>query len=229
MSEDRLRVGLPGVDAHLGDLEVPVAEVVPHEVIERVGELVEPIGFDGGVGVADGGGQAGEYPPVGEVILRIDLAPRGHPLQVHQREARGVPELVAEVSPDVELGGGVGLSPVGERHLLDRHADVLGLGGHGGEGESQGVGPVGVDDVQRVDPVAQALGHLAALSVLDHGVDEHVAEGGGVEAVLAHHDHAGDPEGDDLTGGDQGVARVEGLQLRRLIRPSHRTERPQCR
>ena len=47
--------------------------------------------------------------------------------------------------------------------------------------------------IQRVDAVAEALGHLAALAVLDHRVDVHVAEGDVARAVLAHHHHAARP------------------------------------
>jgi hypothetical protein len=50
------------------------------------------------------------------------------------------------------------------------------------EGEAHGVGAVGRDDVERVDAVAEGLGHLAALAVLDDGVDEDVAEGDGAFA-----------------------------------------------
>ena len=85
---------------------------------------------------------------------------------------------------------------------------------------------MGVDDVEGVDPVTQALGHLAAVPVLHHRVDEDVVEGGGVEGVLAHHDHAGDPQRYDLAGGAQDVAGIESLQFRRLVRPPQRAERP---
>jgi hypothetical protein len=36
--------------------------------------------------------------------------------------------------------------------------------------------PWRLDDVQRVDAVAERLGHLLPLAVLDHRVDEHVGE-----------------------------------------------------
>ena len=45
------------------------------------------------------------------------------------------------------------------------------------------IGAVGGDDVARVHAVAQGLAHLAALAVLDHGVDEDIAERDGAGAV----------------------------------------------
>ncbi len=44
-----------------------------------------------------------------------------------------------------------------------------------------------------------------------------------------HHHHAGDPEEDDVEAGDQHRGRIEALQLRRLVRPAERRERPQRR
>ena len=84
--------------------------------------------------------------------------------------------LLQKFRPRSNLGEVLTFRPSGSVMCLDGHADVLRLGGHAGQGEAHGVGAVAVDDVQRVDAVAQALGHLAALAVLDHRVDVHVAE-----------------------------------------------------
>ena len=54
------------------------------------------------------------------------------------------------------------------------------------------------------------------------GVERHL-----VHEVHAHHHHAGDPEEDDVEAGDQHVGRVVALQLRRLVRPAQRRERPE--
>ena len=47
--------------------------------------------------------------------------------------------------------------------------------------------------------------------------------------MQAHHHHAGDPEEDDVEAGDQHIGRIEARQLRRLVRPAERRERPQRR
>jgi hypothetical protein len=119
----------------------------------------------------------------------------------------------------VELGAGV---LAGGGVALDRHAHVLRLRGHLAERETHGVRAVGGDDVQGIHAVAQRLGHLAALAVLDHGVDEHVLERGGAgllqagfrvgEEVAVEHHHAGDPQRDDLAGGGQDRGGVEGIE-----------------
>ena len=47
--------------------------------------------------------------------------------------------------------------------------------------------------------------------------------------VQPHHHHARDPEEDDVEAGDEHVGRVIALQLRRLVGPAERRERPQRR
>ena len=47
--------------------------------------------------------------------------------------------------------------------------------------------------------------------------------------LQAHHDHAGHPEEDDVVARDERRRRVELLELRRLIRPAERLERPEAR
>ena len=71
-------------------------------------------------------------------------------LEVHQHEARGVPDLVGE-------GLVAGHALLGQGHVHARH-------GQGGQGEAQGVGAVLVDHLQRVDDVALGLAHLAPLA-----------------------------------------------------------------
>ena len=61
-------------------------------------------------------------------------------------------------------------------NVLDRHTDVLRLGGHVGHRVPQGVGPVGVDDIHRIDAVALGLAHGLAAAVEDLGVDVNVIE-----------------------------------------------------
>ena len=96
--------------------------------------------------------------------------------EVHHRETRGVPELVAEVSADIQFRRGVFDPAIGKCHLLDGHSDILGFGGHTGQGEPHCVGAVAVDGDKGVDAVAQALGHFSAFAILYHRVDIHVFE-----------------------------------------------------
>ena len=82
-------------------------------------------------------------------------------------------------------------------------------------------------DVERVDDVALGLRHLVAVLVADQPGDVDVAERHVAGELQAHHHHARDPEEDDVEARDQHAGRIERLQLRRLLRPAERRERPQ--
>ena len=58
-----------------------------------------------------------------------------------------------------------------------REAHIVARAVAGGQGEPQRIGAVLVDDLQRVDAVAQGFAHLAALGIPDQAVDEHILEG----------------------------------------------------
>src|SRR5699024_1145508 len=121
--------------------------------------VVDVVGHGGG-GLA----QLGQHPLVAHV-QRLRPGQAGDKVlgQVHQHEAGGVPQLVGKVAGDL--------------HLLFAVAHVVAGGGAVHQHEPQGVGAVLGDDLQRVDAVAQALGHLAALAVPDDAVDADGVEG----------------------------------------------------
>ncbi len=112
---------------------------------------------------------------------------------------------------------------------LNRHPHVLRLGGQPSQTESQSIGPKFVDDVDRIDAIALALGHGLAIAIQDLGVNEDFAEGNLAHIVQAHQHHAGDPQRDDVAAGDQRAGRIEVLQFRRLFRPAEGRMRPQGR
>ncbi len=84
--------------------------------------------------------------------------------------------------------------------------------------------PKRFDDLDGVDDVALGLRHLLAIGVADEGVDVDLAEGDGVgegargavghrdveHEVGAEHDHAGDPEEEDVEAGDEELGGIEG-------------------
>ena len=147
----------------LGEFEVPVAEGMPDELVERVRGLVEAVLLDTGAHPCLEARDLAHDPAVdglaapGRVELRVGGAP------VDLAEARGVPQLGGEVA--------VALDPLG------RQLDVAALGGLGREGEAERVGAVIRDQRQGIDDVALGLRHLLALLVAHEGVDVDVVEG----------------------------------------------------
>ncbi|KAG1458113.1 hypothetical protein G6F57_014757 [Rhizopus arrhizus] len=202
-----------------------------------------------------GGGQARQDPALG-IGARPGHTAERRALGVHQGEAAGVPQLVAEV-----------LVALGAVHV---ELDVAAVGGQRGDGEAQRVGTVGgdavreflagglldllhhlrlhqvagtlgdqvvdgdaVDDVQRIEHVALALGHLLALAVADQAGEVDVLERDLPDQVVGGHDHARHPEEDDVETGDQHRRRQVAVEATLghglLVRPAQGGERPQLR
>ena len=203
------------VERALAQLDVPIAEVAPEEVVQRAGgdaqlELAHVEGdfFDGAL-------QPRDDPLVGGGELDGGHGRDVDPLRVHQHEAGGVPHLVHEVARRLDLALTVAAVVAG-RDARD-------------EGETQRIGAVLVDHFQRIDAVAQRLGHLAALLVAHDAVQQHVAEGHLFGVLDAREDHAGDPEEDDVVPAGEHVRRVEVVEVGRLFGITEGREGPERR
>src|SRR5690606_148936 len=114
----------------------------------------------------------------------------------HLTETAGVPELVAEVLS--------ALDPV----LLE--ADILALRRDRDDPETQAIGAVRRDEIERVGRVAERFRHLASLRIADDAGEVNVTERNppierlaGPDELEARHDHARDPEEDDVGTGDE--------------------------
>ena len=145
-------------------------------------------------------------------LVRIES--RRRHATVHLSKAAGVPELGCEIA--------VGFDQ------MRRKPDVVALRGLARQRKAQRVGAIVVDDAERVDDVALRFRHLGALLVTNQAVDVDSRERRLLHEMQAHHHHPGDPEEDYVKAGHQRIGRVVALDLRRLIGPAQRRERPQC-
>ena len=102
-------------------------------------------------------------------------------------------------------------------------------GGAAHDAEAEGVGAELGDEVERIGRVTEGLGHLPALLVADDAREIDVLEGQLFAVLKARHDHACDPEKDDVGPGDQVRGGVEGLERGRFFRPAHGRKGPQPR
>ena len=252
-AELRCGRGVGRLQHGLAELEVPVAVLVPDELVDRLRGEVEAVSREVRAHRLHGDAEPAADPAVGDRELAGTLGEAGGVLLgVHQHVAGRVPQLVAEVSVPLDAAeieadvaahgrqgrereaqrigavGGNALRELLARRLLDR---ILHLRLHqpGRALGDQRIDLDAVDQVERVDDVALRLRHLLPVLVADQARDVDLAERHLAPELEAHHDHPGDPEEDDVEAGHEHVGRIERGELRGLARPAERRERPQRR
>ena len=209
-----LRLGT--VKQGFGEFDVPVADLAPDEFIERVGGGVEAVVFQRGVHLCQGLGGFANDPEVGGSLglRRLGVGRMTRPHAVHLGKPAGVPQFGAEVAVARDALG-IQLQRPAER-------------GHRGIGKAQGIGTECVDDLQRVNDVAERFGHLLALGIADQAVQVDRLERHLIHNGQLHHHHPRDPEEDDIRPGDQGGGREILLQFRGVVGPSQGADRPEA-
>src|SRR5690606_4357988 len=88
--------------ARLDELDVPVAEVGPEELSQPADRRGRVVRVEEAGRRRDRLRETGEDPTILRAELRERPRPERHALEMPEREPRGVPELVREVTPDVE-------------------------------------------------------------------------------------------------------------------------------
>ena len=215
-----IRLVEPGLD----HLDVPVAELVPHKVVDFLDrdaqlEFVHVIRDSGNSLI-----HAGQDP----FVLRADT--RGHLVRVdeglksrflgrtflgkvHHDKSGRVPDLVGEVS-------------VGDDSLVVEAHIVAGRVA-GDQRHAQRVRAVIRDDLQRINAVSEGLGHLASLGIPDKAVEKNALKRSLSHLLVTREDHSDDPEENDVIAGDQDVGGIEIFEVFCLLGPAQCTERPQ--
>ena len=213
-----------GTHRGLAALDVPVAQLVPEERVQGAGVVGEEVLVKQGGHVAHKLAQAREDPGVG-VGLHLGIEALEALLDVGEHEAARVVDL-----RDERLGGlGAGRAQELLRLLVDVGVEthVLVRGDQAEQAKAHGVGAVHAHEVHGVDAVALGLGHAAAVLGQNRGVDHDVMEGNLMREVQRAHDHAGDPQGDDVAGGDEGARGMVLGELGRVVGPALRRKGPQ--
>ena len=209
--------------AALAELDVPVADLAAEEGLDVAGVVAQVVGLQLLGCLRDGAGQAAEHPGV---LWGLHLGGPGHiAVQVHLDEAAGVPDL-GDKSAGL-LGARAADEGLGLLVDVRVELDVLVVGDERQQVVAHGVSTVHLDELHGVHAVALGLGHAAAVLGQDGGVDEDVVEWHLVGEVERAHDHASDPQGNDVAGGDQDLRGVVGLKLGRVVRPALSGKGPQ--
>ena len=197
----------------LDQFQIPVAEPVPHEVVDCVRCCIEAqLGhrrverIDRLLDFADDplvGGEAG--------LRRGNGVRRTNPVRL--AEPGRVPQLGGEVA--------VSLDPL----LI--HLDVAALAFHRRHEEPQRIGAEPVDQAQWVDHVALGLGHLLPVRRAHQPVEVELVPRALAHVEIARHQHPRIPEEQDVETGDEQRVGVVLVQQVGPLRPAERGERPQ--
>ena len=248
----RLRIVVP--QHGFGQLQVPVAVLVPDKFVDGLRGEVEAVVGDGRFNCFLCFLQARDNPALRETEPVFFILPGAARcvLTVHQDIAGRVPDFIAEVAetldaPDIELDiapgrsqrvigetqgvgtvGGHALGEFAARHFFDARRQ-LGLHHTGGTFFHQRVQVDAIDQVDRVEYVPLRLGHFLAVAVADHAMYVDLVERYLLAKMQGHHDHPGDPEKDDVKAGDQHRTGVECFQLLGVFRPAQGGKSPQGR
>ena len=147
-----LRAGiLPWIQAPLAELQVPVTNLIPCELIEPFGGFPQGVAAIALGAVAIHPGQTRQDPTVrqlqGSRIWGAE-AGGGFTAEVHQRKAGGVPELVGEIAGGFHRGGGLAPAVVIQPNVL------TGSGHLTHQGKAQGIGAITINQQQWIDAIA---------------------------------------------------------------------------
>src|SRR5579883_331522 len=130
-------------------------------------------------------------------------------------KARRVPELVGKIARSLELF-------LGQPH-------VVAGSGAGHQCVAQGIRAKPVDHLQRVANIPLRLRHLLPMLIAQQAVEVNDLEGRFTGKLQAEHDHARDPEEDDVVAGLQNGCWIEVAKILSILRPAQGAERPQPR
>ncbi len=191
----------------LGDLDIPVGELVPGKAVDQAHSLGELALLQEPVVLPDGAVELGEDPAVrSRKLVRRPAVPVG------DDEPGSVPELGDE-SP-THLRPLAGVRKVLGRGLVE-------------EAEAHGVGAVLVEKLQGIYGVALRAAHLRPILRQHDGVDVHFVEGDPALETQAHHDHARYPQVHDLACRREEARGVEVPEvLRAFVGPAQGRDGP---
>ena len=134
-------LGSAVVDVLLGQLQIPVTEFAPGELVERHGAFVIAVAAQCLINSPGGFIQAVQNPFISLAQFQIAESEtiRIEALKIHQRKAGRIPDFITEVA----VAG----------NALFGQLDIATLRGKGGQSETEGIGAVLVDDCQRINDV----------------------------------------------------------------------------
>ncbi len=238
-------------DDGLGVLNIDVAELAVPVLVDNGGRLGELAVGNGNVDILGSLIHLVQDPALGQRLARDGALLRGDKVggKAAENVLGGLEDLVAELAIAVDganlkvnvaaTSGGInhgetqGVSAtlwdaVGERSLL-----VLGRSLNLGRVQVaksqfivQGLQRDTGNDIERVNDVAQTLGHFTALGITDKAVAKDLLKGDLASQFQAEHDHASNPKEQDIPASFKDAGGEQLLKVLRLVGPAESAERP---
>ena len=124
---------------------------MPDKLVDGTGRIVKAIRFQGRINRGNGLSAFGDNPAVQRVFDAVRCKPGRHHARVHFGKSRHIPEFGCEIAITFNPAGGKANIPAGS--------------GHGAQGETQRIGTILINQIQRVDDIALGFRHLGAMLV----------------------------------------------------------------
>ncbi len=189
----------------LGELDVPVTELTPEEIMDMAGRLTQHEALQQLANLRYQPVKSAADPAIlgGERwlgLLHLPLA------QDAEDKPGRIPELVGKVATPLKL-------PRAQPGIITR-------GASGGQGKSKGIGAVLLHRLNGVNHVPLRLAHLLALLITNETVEVDLAEGNLAGVLQPHHDHPGHPEEEDIVAGLHHRGGIEITEVLGVVRPA---------
>ena len=211
-----LALGILGIQASFRQLDIPVTIGIPDKVIYFLDCNTQFVFFQVFGDFGDQRIELAEYPLVRNFQFLCFRETSGCVFsQVHHDVARSVPKLVGKIAhcfTALHI----------ETHVISRRVA-------GDHIHPQSIAAVFINHLQRVNAVAQRLGHFPSLIIPDQAMDQHSVERCFAGMGAAGEDHSGNPEENNVITGDQNIGGIEIIQILGLFRPAKSLKGPQGR
>src|SRR3990172_12710807 len=141
---------------------------MPEKIVELLAVIIDLKVFERCLNIANTAVKPRENPTIGkiEMLLRkggkVDRIAAADLSLIQQKKTAGVPNLIREIASQLAFLGG-------KKNILSERGKV-------GNGKPQRIGPVFVDDVQRIGRIAERLAHFPALRVANNAGKVDLAE-----------------------------------------------------
>ena len=198
-------------------LYVPVADLRPEEIVNRERTVLNTVILENFTELLTSDIRR----PKNVLLVARQILNIGHRNALsnirllHFHEARGVPDLRAEIAPDFEL------LLINLRIAIERSNKR--------DRESKSVCRVRVDKLQRIERVTLRLRHLRTVGRANDTVNYDILKRRLTHKVDTRHHHTRNPEEDNILSGYEIARRIELIEIRRLLGPTKSRERPKPR